>query len=83
MTMTKIDRSSSGILILCAECPYWHSFRFVMIEAHNSAVAHEARVHPGDTGAAARRANWVRRHAADSRMLEGRATLDGWASSTS
>lgn len=62
--LTKIDQSSSGILIICGECVYWFAFAFTMAKAHDSACAHEERVHPGSGTASKRRHIWQRRHPA-------------------
>jgi len=61
--LTKIDRSATGILIVCEDCPYWFAFALTMAAAHDSACGHESRVHPGSKLASTRRAVWVRRHA--------------------
>lgn len=61
--LTKIDRSASGILIVCGECAFWFAFALTMGAAHDSACAHEARVHPGSKLASTRRAAWAGRHA--------------------
>jgi hypothetical protein len=61
--LTKIDRSTSGILIVCDECPYWYAFALTMPAAHDSAVAHEERVHPESRLAEDRRWRWRSRHA--------------------
>lgn len=65
MRHTSLDVSrESGILITCRSCTWWYAFRFDHLEAHDAAVDHEARVHPGATGAAAARAMYVKQHAA-------------------
>jgi hypothetical protein len=61
--LTKIDRSTSGILIVCDECPYWYAFALTMPAAHDSAVAHEERLHPRSSLAKDRRKKWATRHA--------------------
>jgi hypothetical protein len=61
--LTKIDRSPSGILIVCVACPYWYAFALTMEAAHDSACGHEERVHPGAGFASKRRHIWLRRHA--------------------
>jgi hypothetical protein len=61
--LTKIDKSASGILIVCGECPYWFAFAFTMGAAHDSACSHESRVHPGSKAASTRRTVWTGRHA--------------------
>lgn len=62
--LTKIDKASSGILIVCGECHYWFAFALTMEKAHNSACGHEELVHPGSGAASSRRSIWQRRHAA-------------------
>lgn len=61
--LTKIDRSASGILIVCAECAYWFAFAVTMDAAHDSACQHESLVHPGSKEASKRRSKWASRHA--------------------
>lgn len=61
--LTKIDRSASGILIVCAKCPHWFAFALTVAKAHDSACLHESLVHPGSTHASVRRAHWKKRHA--------------------
>lgn len=63
---TKIDVSSSGILIVCTDCPFWFAFAFDMADAQNRSCDHEERVHPGMNVASTRRSKWAARHAADS-----------------
>ncbi len=61
--LTKIDQSSTGILVVCGQCPYWFAFALTMAAAHDSACGHEERVHPGAGTASKRRHIWERRHA--------------------
>lgn len=44
----KLDRSSTGIVIVCTECPWWAAFRFFKADAYEAACRHEERVHPDD-----------------------------------
>lgn len=46
--MIRLEKSPSGVRVLCASCPHWHSFRLDMAAAHVSAGEHERLVHPGD-----------------------------------
>lgn len=60
--LTKIDRSATGILIVCTACPYWFAFALTMRAAHDSACRHEELVHPGANLASTRRSLWLKRH---------------------
>lgn len=64
---TQLDRSSHDVVIHCTECPGWADIVLSDERAHDLAVEHEARVHPGVSDARDRRDVWrVRRarHAA-------------------
>ena len=64
----RFDRSdSSGILILCSECTYWHAFRFGQYEAYLAAEGHDVLVHdvPAEVADNAR-THWEKRRAARS-----------------
>jgi len=63
----KFDRSSSGILIVCTDCPYWYAYRFEQREAYLSGEGHLTRVHdvPAEVADNAR-TKWEGRHAARS-----------------
>ncbi|MAT17181.1 MAG: hypothetical protein CMF56_01260 [Leifsonia sp.] len=64
---TKLDRSdASGVLVTCTDCPYWFAFAWTDADAHDSACAHEERVHPGRNEASTKRAHfraYAARHA--------------------
>lgn len=45
-SIIRLDYSSTGIVIVCAECPWWSAFRFHKDDAWDAACAHEERVHP-------------------------------------
>lgn len=45
----RLDYSSTGIVIVCAHCPWWSAFRFTREQAWACALAHEEREHPGET----------------------------------
>lgn len=47
--MITFDQSSTSVVIVCAECPWWHGFAFTMDEAEASGLRHEAQVHEGET----------------------------------
>lgn len=59
--LTKIDRSTTGILIVCEACPHWFAFALTEHAAHDSACRHESLVHPGSKHASKRRDAWDRR----------------------
>lgn len=59
----RLDVSTTGVVVYCAECGHWAAFRFTKIEAWDVACAHEERVHPD------RR---EQRAAADQRAYEAR-----------
>lgn len=42
----KLDRSSTGVVIVCAECPWWSAFRFTQEDAWAVAIRHEEDHHP-------------------------------------
>lgn len=44
----RLDASSTGVVIVCALCPWWAAFRFTKTTAWECACDHEARVHPGE-----------------------------------
>lgn len=45
----RLDRSRSGIVIVCELCPWWAAFRFTTNGAEDCACDHEERVHPALT----------------------------------
>jgi len=48
----RVDYSpDTGAVIVCAECPHWHAWRWTREEAWEAARAHEVRAHPGSTQA--------------------------------
>lgn len=42
----RLDRSSSGVVIVCELCPWWSAFRFTTSAADDCACAHEEGAHP-------------------------------------
>ena len=65
MTLTKLDVSSTSVVVTCKECPHWWAFAWTREDAHERANTHERLVHGKTTkGASAARAMWKRRHAA-------------------
>lgn len=44
----RLDCSRSGIVIVCAECPWWSAFRFNKSAAWDVACDHEERAHSED-----------------------------------
>lgn len=61
--MIRLEKNPSGVTITCAGCPHWSAFQFAMLEAHESASAHEKRAHPGDYRARNAAAMYRARHA--------------------
>jgi len=47
--MIKLDSSSSSVLVVCDDCPWWFSFAFEYDDAEKRAVRHEENVHPDST----------------------------------
>lgn len=47
--MIKLDRSPSSVLVVCDDCPWWHSFAFDYDDAEKRAIRHEENVHPTST----------------------------------
>lgn len=56
----KLDRSTTGIVIACDQCPWWSAFRFFDTDAWDVACRHEEYQHPEDTHQ--RTARRVRQH---------------------
>lgn len=46
-----IDISHSSIVLQCTSCGVWYAFADTRDGAHDSAVAHEQRAHPGERDA--------------------------------
>ncbi|HWL59297.1 MAG TPA: hypothetical protein VNQ48_00230 [Microbacteriaceae bacterium] len=44
--LIRLDRSSTGIVVVCADCPHWSAFQFEQLAAWRSGAAHEERCHP-------------------------------------
>lgn len=61
MARIKIDISCSSVILLCQDCQVWHAFADTVADAHERAVAHENRTHPGTGHAAHARREWQRR----------------------
>lgn len=61
MARITIDQSASSIILFCQDCAVWHAFADDLAAAHDSAVAHENRTHPGTEEAAHARREWRRR----------------------
>lgn len=52
MAHIKIDRSDSSVVLVCLSCEgAWCGFAWDLADAHNRAVAHEQRTHPGEDDA--------------------------------
>lgn len=60
----KLDRSDRTIVVYCTACPGWADLATRDARAHDLAVDHELRVHPGDEQARGARDVWRARHAA-------------------
>lgn len=44
--MIKLDKSSSSVVVLCTECPYWRGFGFDREHGWRVGAAHEKNLHP-------------------------------------
>lgn len=44
----RLDCSSTGIVVWCAEHPYWRAFRFLKADAWDAACGHEELCHDAD-----------------------------------
>lgn len=64
-SMIRLERTSVGVTIACAECPYWNALAASMGAAHQSASSHEKRVHPGEYRARNAAKMYARRHPED------------------
>lgn len=42
----RLDRSSSGVVIVCDLCPWWSAFRFTVSGADDCSCNHEESSHP-------------------------------------
>ncbi|MPT14046.1 MAG: hypothetical protein E2601_03930 [Microbacterium sp.] len=60
--LIRLEKGPSGVTVRCAGCD-WNAFRFDMLEAHDTASAHEERAHPGDYRARNAAKMYRRRHA--------------------
>ena len=57
--MIKLDPSpSKTVVIVCDQCPWWSAIRFGMEQAHECAVSHEKRHHPGTEQARVAARRW-------------------------
>lgn len=63
--MIRLESTAGGVTLSCAECAYWHAFAATMGAAHQSASAHEKRVHPGEYRARNAAKMYARRHPED------------------
>ncbi|MBL5972438.1 MAG: hypothetical protein D3X82_01310 [Candidatus Leucobacter sulfamidivorax] len=62
MAHIKIDCSDSSVVLVCQTCGgAWRAFAWDRADAHDRAVAHEQRTHPGTEEAQAAREQWRRR----------------------
>lgn len=62
MARIKIDSSASSVVLLCESCDgCWRAFAWDKADAHDRAVAHEQRTHPGTDEAQRAREEWQRR----------------------
>lgn len=61
MARIKIDVSDSSVIMHCERCRCWFAFADDQADAHDRAVAHEQRVHPGETHAERAREQFRRR----------------------
>lgn len=65
MAHIQIDASSALVVLVCASCNNaWNACTWSVQEAHDSAVRHEKRTHPGEDHAAHARREWRRRERA-------------------
>lgn len=51
MKRLSLDVGASGIVVVCADCPFWRAFRFTRKDAWLAGRDHEMRAHPGATQA--------------------------------
>lgn len=42
----KLDKSSTSVVVLCTECPYWRGFGFDREHGWRVGAAHEKALHP-------------------------------------
>lgn len=61
MAQIKLDASCTGVVMQCRSCGVWFAFAFDLAEAHDRAVQHESRTHPGSEDAYNARRKWQQR----------------------
>ncbi len=62
MANIKIDGSATLVVLVCESCDgAWRACAWAVGEAHDRAVAHEKRTHPGEHDAYQAREQWRRR----------------------
>lgn len=57
-----LEAAAGGVRVGCSSCPHWHAFADSRGTAHQSASAHEKRVHPGEYRARNAAKMYARRH---------------------
>lgn len=63
MMPIRLDHSERTVVVYCTDCPGWADIALNAQRAHQLAVEHERRVHPGAAQAKHAREEWTRRHA--------------------
>ncbi|TFB15131.1 hypothetical protein E3V93_00185 [Microbacterium sp. 3H14] len=58
----RLEATAGGVRIGCTACPHWHAFAADRRAGHQSASAHEKRVHPGEYRARNAAKMYARRH---------------------
>lgn len=62
MAQIKIDASDALVVLVCESCgDAWRGCAWSKDEAHDRAVAHEQRTHPGEEHASEARKKWRQR----------------------